>query len=260
MEPRPSHPVTHNVASEGIVGSASTAHEARSGSCCLEPTLVGHVSHPSRASLDDALARASAVPDAIWVFGYASLIWRPEFPAVETRPAKLIGWHRALRMRSRINRGTPERPGLVFALLNGGTCKGLALRMSPQTWQEDLVRLWAREMPTAVYTPRWLNCLTNAGRVRALTFTLDRLHPSHTGPIDNDAIIEILSHARGRYGSTLDYLLETARGLREQGIHDREIERLVQLAAHAGLVKASIARATMPNPAVCDSDGPTTAP
>jgi cation transport protein ChaC len=181
---------------------------------------------------------ASTTPDAVWVFGYASLIWRPEFEAVETRPARLIGWHRALKMRSRINRGTPERPGLVFALLHGGTCKGLALRMSPKTWRDDLVRLWSREMPMAVYTPRWLSCRTTAGVVRALAFTLDRLHPSHTGPIDNASMVEILRHAHGRYGSTLDYLLETARGLRKHGILDREIERLVELAAQAGLVKA----------------------
>jgi cation transport protein ChaC len=34
-----------------------------------------------------------------WVFGYASLIWRPEFDAAEHRSARVHGWHRALRMR-----------------------------------------------------------------------------------------------------------------------------------------------------------------
>ena len=37
-----------------------------------------------------------------WVFGYASLIWRPEFDAAEHRSARVHGWHRALRMRSRV--------------------------------------------------------------------------------------------------------------------------------------------------------------
>ena len=55
----------------------------------------------------------------VWIFGYASLIWRPEFDAVEERPAMVHGWHRALAMRSRVNRGTPECPGLVFALVPG---------------------------------------------------------------------------------------------------------------------------------------------
>ncbi|MGZ5237736.1 MAG: gamma-glutamylcyclotransferase, partial [Caldimonas sp.] len=59
-----------------------------------------------------------------WIFGYASLIWRPEFDAVEDRPATVYGWHRSLAMRSRVNRGTPECPGLVFALVAGGSCRG----------------------------------------------------------------------------------------------------------------------------------------
>ena len=57
----------------------------------------------------------------LWVFGYASLIWRPEFEAAEQRLARLHGYHRALKMWSRVNRGTPECPGLVFALLSGGS-------------------------------------------------------------------------------------------------------------------------------------------
>ena len=65
----------------------------------------------------------------LWVFGYASLIWRPEFEFAEQRPAQVRGYHRALKMWSRVNRGTPERPGLVFALLTGGSCKGMAYRV-----------------------------------------------------------------------------------------------------------------------------------
>jgi cation transport protein ChaC len=44
-------------------------------------------------------------------------------------------------------------------------------------------------------------------------------------------MLAILRDAVGRYGSTLDYLLETAQSLRRCGIRDREIERLVALAA-----------------------------
>ena len=166
----------------------------------------------------------------LWVFGYASLIWRPEFAADETRGAAVHGWHRALRMRSRINRGTPERPGLVFALVPGGSCRGVVYRIARSRAERELERLWLREMPTGVYDPRWLPCRTPAGPVRALAFTLDRASPSHTGVIPDGEMLEILRHARGRYGSTLDYLLEKAACLRDRGIRDREIERLERLA------------------------------
>ena len=71
----------------------------------------------------DTLAawRAMGPRPDLWVFGYASLVWRPEFEAAETRLARVHGHHRCLQMWSRVNRGTPERPGLVFALMRGGS-------------------------------------------------------------------------------------------------------------------------------------------
>lgn len=171
----------------------------------------------------------------LWVFGYASLIWRPEFEAVEQRPARVHGFHRALKMRSRINRGTPECPGLVFALLSGGSCHGVAFRIARDRVEEELPRLWAREMPNAVYDARWLPCHTPQGPLRALGFTLSRESPNYTGPIADAQMIDILRSACGRYGTTLEYLLETGRGLASRGIHDPEIERLIALARRHAL-------------------------
>ena len=109
-----------------------------------------------------------------WIFGYASLIWRPEFDSVEDRPATVYGWHRSLAMRSRVNRGTPECPGLVFALVQGGSCRGRAYRIEGARVEGELRRLWDREMPNGIYDPKWLPCRTPQGVVRALAFTLDR--------------------------------------------------------------------------------------
>jgi cation transport protein ChaC len=171
----------------------------------------------------------------LWVFGYASLIWRPEFAAAEDRPATVHGWHRALAMRSRINRGTPECPGLVFALVPGGSCRGRAYRIEQRRAEDELTRLWAREMPSGVYDPRWLACRTPHGIVRALAFTLSRRSPSHTGRLPEGELVEILRTANGRYGSTLSYLVETAHSLRSCGIRDRDVERLVALARRHAL-------------------------
>ena len=168
--------------------------------------------------------------DDLWLFGYASLIWRPDFDPAETRPAVVHGFHRALAMRSCINRGSPECPGLVFALVAGGSCRGVALRIPGSVADAELERLWEREMPNAVYTPKWLPCRTPAGTLRALAFTLDRASPGHVGTPHDAALLDVLRTARGRYGSTLDYLLDTARCLRARGIRDRRVERLAALA------------------------------
>lgn len=171
----------------------------------------------------------------LWVFGYASLIWRPEFDAAEHRPALVRGWHRALQMRSRVNRGTPEQPGLVYALLSGGMCRGMVYRIPRERGREELDRLWHREMPTGVYDPRWLRCQTATGEVMALAFTLSRRSPNFTGRIDDQEMLRILRHAQGRYGSTLDYLVRTAEALRQHRLCDRESARLLALARRAGL-------------------------
>ena len=171
----------------------------------------------------------------VWVFGYASLIWRPEFDFAEHRPARLHGWHRSFWMRSRVNRGTPAQPGLVFALVSGGSCQGMVFRIERARVQQELTRLWAREMPTGVYDPRWLPCRTAQGPITALGFTLSRRSPNFTGRLSDAELLQVLRQASGRYGTTLDYMLHTAQALRARGMLDRELARLEALARAAGL-------------------------
>jgi cation transport protein ChaC len=165
----------------------------------------------------------------LWIFAYGSLIWKPDFDYAERRPAKVHGWHRALKMWSRINRGTPERPGLVFGMLSGGCCQGMVFRIPKHEGREVLTRLWSREMITAVYDPKWLVCQTSHGPVKALAFTLSRKSPSHTGVLSEDEYRRIFEGATGIYGTTLDYAARTLEELRRHNIRDRALERLLSL-------------------------------
>ena len=163
----------------------------------------------------------------LWIFAYASLIWRPDFDVHEHLPARVHGWHRALRMWSRINRGTPEKPGLVFALLSGGSCRGMVLRVAHRQGTEVLRKLWAREMTTGVYDPKWLQCMTPRGPVTALAFTLSRRSPSYTGELHATQYQDIFARASGRYGTTRDYARQTFESLQARGIHDQALARLL---------------------------------
>ncbi|HSV51742.1 MAG TPA: gamma-glutamylcyclotransferase [Burkholderiaceae bacterium] len=167
----------------------------------------------------------------LWIFGYASLIWRPDFEFAEQRLAHVHGWHRALKMWSRINRGTPECPGLVFALLSGGSCQGVVFRIPRRDGHEVLATLWQREMVTAVYDPRWLHCRTPEGTVQALAFTLSRASPSYTGELSDAQYRQIFSDSCGKYGTTLDYAQQTLHSLHRHGIDDAALQQLLQ---HAG--------------------------
>jgi cation transport protein ChaC len=163
----------------------------------------------------------------LWIFGYASLIWRPDFDVAERRMARVLGWHRALRMWSRVNRGTPDFPGLVFALLSGGSCQGAVLRVAPHEGEAVLRLLWQREMPSGVYDPRWLHCRTDKGPVHALAFTLSRRSPNFTGELAPERYAEIFRQARGRYGTTLEYACQTLDCLDRHGIPDTALRRLL---------------------------------
>jgi cation transport protein ChaC len=170
----------------------------------------------------------------LWLFAYASLIWRPDFDVQEQRPARVHGWHRALKMWSRVNRGTPENPGLVFALLTGGSCHGMVLRVKQSQVPEVMEKLWAREMVTGVYDPKWLPCITPQGSVEALAFTLSRQSPNFTGELSPVRYRHIFETSQGRYGSTHDYAKQTFETLKSRGIHDRALEKLL---AHAAAAK-----------------------
>jgi glutathione-specific gamma-glutamylcyclotransferase len=193
------------------------------------------VSEPPKTARDPAVLlervlREWGGQEDLWIFGYGSLIWRPDFDFVERRPARVHGWHRALKMWSRINRGTPERPGLVFAMLSGGSCQGVVFRVPQDQGEAVLRRLWPREMPLATYDPKWIWSQTNHGPVKALAFTLSRKSPSHTGLLTEAEYRRIFAEAQGRYGTTLEYAHRTHEELRRHNIRDRALERLLQLA------------------------------
>ena len=174
---------------------------------------------------------------ALQLFAYGSLIWRPDFAYADKQRARVHGYHRTLRMRSNIYRGTDSQPGLVLALIPGGSCDGLLYRIAPDCAAEVLRQVWAREMVSGVYLPRWLACRGRDGSPlgQALAFTLPRRSPSLVRPLADEELLRVLRHARGRYGSTLEYLRNTVASLREHAIHDRDLERQCALATHHGL-------------------------
>lgn len=193
------------------------------------PPLVAPTRDPAPI-LERTLAEWGDTGD-LWVFGYGSLIWRPDFDYTEQRAAKVHGWHRALKMWSHINRGTPEQPGLVFGLLSGGSCRGMVFRVPQAHGRQVMINLWPREMAGADYDPRWLNCQTLQGKVRALAFTLSRRSPSHAGVLPEDEYRRIFAQSSGIYGTTRDYAQATYDELRRRGIDDRALGRLLTLAA-----------------------------
>ena len=180
-----------------------------------------------RASMNDALHAWRAGED-VWVFGYGSLIWRPEFDFVERRIALLRGHHRALCLWSRVNRGTPETPGLVFGLDRGGACRGVVYRLAGDQVPAFFPKLWDREMSTGAYLARWITCATSDGPVKALVFVMNRANPAYVPALPRDELLAVIRRACGRYGPCIDYVVETDEALRAAGIGDRQLQSVAQ--------------------------------
>lgn len=177
---------------------------------------------------------AGAPQGDFWVFAYGSLIWNPDFDFDERRVALARGWRRAFCLGwDHRFRGSREAPGLMLALDRGGQCKGVVHRLPAAGLEANLHRLIRREMsmvPSA-FPPRFIGVDTEAGRLSALTFAIDRRSGRYIGGLDVEAVADVLSTACGFRGSMAEYLFSTVSHLEELGIHDRHLWRLQELVA-----------------------------
>lgn len=173
---------------------------------------------------------AGRMSEARWVFGYGSLMWRPGFPYVERSAATLHGRRRAFCIYSVHHRGTPARPGLVLGLAPGGATRGMAYRVAEADWPETYAYLKDREQPTETYIEaRRPVRLADGRRVEALVFLSDVRHPQWAGALSLDRQAELIAGATGLSGRNVDYLRDLVEHLREEGVRDACMERLLGL-------------------------------
>jgi glutathione-specific gamma-glutamylcyclotransferase len=166
--------------------------------------------------------------DDMWVFGYGSLIWNPEFPVAEQQIARLSGWQRSFCMWSIHHRGSEAEPGLVLALDQGeGHCDGVAFRVQPEVEAETLAALRARELISSAYLERRLPVTLADGRVvEALAYVIDPAHVQYCGGLGLARQAEVIAQAVGGRGPNRDYLFATAEHLAELGIEDPDLSWL----------------------------------
>ena len=180
----------------------------------------------------EMLATRPAGP--FWLFGYGSLIWRPETAFDESRMAVARGWHRRFCLGWDYRyRGSKETPGLMMALDRGGQCRGVIYRLPEQTLAEELHKLARREisMVPSAFPWRWVDVVTTDGPFKALTFAMDRKSGRYIAHLSEDELADVLASAVGFRGSMAEYLFSTVSKLEELGIHDRNLWRLQELVA-----------------------------
>ena len=189
----------------------------------------------------------SAASEPWWIFGYGSLMWRPDFEFEEAVHARIDGWRRGFFIYSTHHRGTHARPGLVLALDRGGACEGIAYRIPAGQAARTLAYLRAREQVNGVYREAHVVARLEDGsgrHVEAVAYVAERRHPSYAGRLPVARQVRLIRAARGISGPNLYYLVSTVRHLQSLGVHEPELVRLLALAGPH-----------FSRPGLCDADG-----
>jgi glutathione-specific gamma-glutamylcyclotransferase len=183
------------------------------------------------AALLEATLREGGVGEALWLFAYGSLLWKPEVEFAERRMAMVRGWHRRFCLWQWRYRGTKAKPNLMLALDRGGACKGVAYRIDGPGIAGKLAEVWKREMVAYGYVARWLAAETDAGPVKTLAFVANHGGERYAGRLSHELVARHIAEACGHSGPGAEYLCEAVLRLEELGIHDRALWELQALVA-----------------------------
>ena len=168
----------------------------------------------------------------LWLFGYGSLMWKPDFAYADRRVARVQGYHRRFCLWQKRYRGNRVNPNLMLALDAGGACAGVAFRVPAPNVGTKIAVTWRRELVGNGYRPRWVTAHTDSGPVPAVAFIANRDNAErYTGRLPDEVVARYIAEACGEGGSGAEYLLETVLALEKLQLRDSRLWRLQSLVA-----------------------------
>lgn len=163
----------------------------------------------------------------LWVFGYGSLMWNPAIETAEAATARICGFHRSFSLTLQFGRATPDRPGLMLVLRDGGNCEGVAHRIAADKVDSETRVLWMREMLSGAYLPQWLELdFGSRPTAKGFTFVANATHPRVEPQLSLEATAARIAVAEGDRGTNRDYLFNCAAALAARGLNDPYISAL----------------------------------
>lgn len=156
----------------------------------------------------------------LWLFGYGSLIFKVDFPFIESRPASIRHWERRFWQGSHDHRGTPSAPGRVVTLtaVKNAVCRGVAYRISPEVFDA----LDYREKNGYL---RFVTELTFEadGTAEGLVYIATEDNPAFLGPASEQQIARHIASSAGPSGRNRDYVIALADALRKLDTDDPHV-------------------------------------
>ncbi len=173
--------------------------------------------------------------DAAWIFGYGSLIWRPDIEFRERVRARLPGYSRRFWQGSHDHRGTPDSPGRVVTLIEHAEqdCVGMAYLVDAHVLEETFENLDYREKNGYERLDVSLH-LDDRQTITAHTYIAPVNNFAYLGPASTAEIAAQIHASHGPSGANRDYLLELAQALRGLDIEDDHVFELESIVLALG--------------------------
>merc|ERR1712110_429627 len=155
----------------------------------------------------------------LWIFGYGSLVWKPNFQSWRQKLGYIEGYQRRFYQGNSHHRGTVDQPGRVATLLknNLSTTYGMAFELQGQEQiTAALEHLNTRETVIGGYEVFFVDFHSSFSEtVSVLVFSASESNGQYLGAVSEQQIACEVSQAFGQSGSNVEYVTKLAEWKRE---------------------------------------------
>lgn len=197
---------------------------------CVEKAGIPFVDDDTLKASSATFIQQNNIDDALWIFGYGSLIWNPQLNYTNQQIIAIEGFQRNFCIRSVIGYGTQTCSGLMLAVEEQpqATCAGIAYKIEKVDLEQELYHYWQREMRTDVYIPKIIECTIDNKTVKLLTIVINKKSRLYQSKLSLGQQASMIARGKGIMGDNVTYLNKLITHLQQHEISDDYLNTLQQ--------------------------------
>uniref|UniRef100_UPI0037E7136D glutathione-specific gamma-glutamylcyclotransferase 1 n=1 Tax=Semicossyphus pulcher TaxID=241346 RepID=UPI0037E7136D len=161
---------------------------------------------------------------SLWIFGYGSLVWKPDFKYKRSKVGYIQGYKRRFWHGDNFHRGNDKLPGRVVTLIEDDDAStwGVAFEVTGSQVEESLKYLNVREAVCGGYITKMVDFFPEGedqAPVQAMLYIATPDNPLYLGPASPEEIGVQIAVSSGKTGHNLEYLLRLAEFMRSSCPH-----------------------------------------